>query len=132
MTIKDKLAEQMEIQDMHDGKGKTLAYGFFQGKIDSSMMFFHMAVEPGAYAGYHRHEGNEEILYIVSGKAENFQDGERCTLEPGDAILVKSGQAHAIKNIGDEDLVVLGFGVSPGARGAVSNLPRPEEISDWE
>ena len=73
---------------MHDGKGKTLAYAFFQGKIDSSMMFFDLVLEPGAYAGYHRHEGNEEILYIVSGKAENFQDGNRCILGPGDAILV--------------------------------------------
>jgi quercetin dioxygenase-like cupin family protein len=132
MTIKDKLGEQREIQDLHDGKGKALAYIFFQGKIGSSMGFFDLVLEPGAYAGYHRHEGNEEILYVVSGKAENYQDGERCTLEPGDAILVKSGQAHAVKNIGHEDLKILGFVAIPGGELAISNLPRPESLSDWE
>ena len=62
MTIKDSLGEKREIRNMHDGKGKTLAYAFFQGEMEPSMMFFDLVFEPGAYAGYHRHEGNEEVL----------------------------------------------------------------------
>ncbi|MBN2405763.1 MAG: cupin domain-containing protein [Coriobacteriia bacterium] len=133
MVIQDRLGEQVEMSDMHDGRGKTLVYSFFEGKISQSMKFFDIVVKPGTYVGYHRHQGNDEILYIVSGKAENFQDGNRYVLGAGDAILVKSGQAHAVRNTGDEDLEVLGFVAAPGGDiAAFQNLPLPDAIADWE
>lgn len=132
MTIKDTLGQRTQKLNMHDGRGETQVYGFFQGQVDSSMGFWDLVVKPGAYVGYHRHDGSAEILYVASGEAENFQKGERCTLRPGDAILVKSGQAHALRNIGDEDLRFLGFLAVPGGESAVSNLPLPEAISGWE
>ena len=90
-------------------------------------------LKPGTYVGYHRHKGNEEIIYVVSGKAENFQGGNRQVLEAGDAILTKSGETHAVRNVGAGDLRVLGFVAPPGDDiGAVENLPLPEAISDWD
>ena len=133
MTLKDRLVKREERQGMHDGKGSALGYRYFAEEGDPSIRFFDLVFRPGAYAGHHRHEGNEEILYIVSGKAENFQDGERCVLKPGEAILIKSGQSHAIKNVGDEDLRLMGFVAAPqGEGGSVKNLPLPAEISDWD
>ena len=114
MTILDRRGEYVEMPNMHGGKGMILAYSFFQGQMDPSMMFFELVVKPGAYAGHHRHQGNAEIIYVLSGTAENFQDGKSSILKPGDAILVKPGQAHVAKNIGDEDLVILGFVAAPG------------------
>jgi quercetin dioxygenase-like cupin family protein len=133
MATIDRLGERTEMPNMHDGNGMTLAYSFFDGDIDKSTMFFDLVVKPRTYVGYHRHTGNEEILYIVSGKAENFQHGSRQVLEAGDAILIKSGESHAIRNVGAEDLRVLGFVATPGdGIGAVENLPFPEAISDWD
>lgn len=131
---KDRVGERLEIPDMHDGKGMTLVYGFFQGELDpSSVSFFDILIKPGTYVGYHRHEGMMEILYILSGKAENFQNGKREVLEAGDAILIKSGESHAAKNIGDEDLHVLGFFAAPkDDMGTIVNLPLPEQVSDWD
>ena len=129
MTVKDRVGKYEVIEGMHDGRGEALAYRFFE-KSDPSILFFEIVLRPGAYGGYHRHKGNEEIVYVVSGKMENFQDGSRCILEAGDAILVKSGQAHAVRNVGDEDLKVLGS-IAPRKGLSVENLTLPDEISDW-
>jgi quercetin dioxygenase-like cupin family protein len=109
------------------------AYSYFDGKIDAPVMLLDLVIEPSDYVGYHQHDGNQEVLYVLSGTAEHFQDGERCLLEPGDAVLVKSGQAHAIRNPGDEDLryLVVFAAVSDAERGSVQNLPLPEALADW-
>ena len=129
MTIKDKVGKYEVIEGMDDGRGEALVYWFFE-KSPPSFHFLEALLRPGAYVGYHLHKGNEEIIYVVSGKAENYQDGGRCILEAGDAILTKSGQAHAVRNIGDEDLKVL-ISAAPREGVSVENLPLPDEISDW-
>jgi quercetin dioxygenase-like cupin family protein len=131
---KDRVGERIEMPDLHDGKGMTLIYSFFQGELDpSSAAFFDFILKPGTYVGYHRHEGNMEIHYILSGKAEYFQDGKREVLEAGDAMLVKSGESHAVRNIGDEDLHGLGFFVAPKDDiGIIVDLPLPKQVSDWD
>ena len=132
MTITDRAGKRQEFQGMHNGKGTILAHRYFVGEGDPSIWFLELVFKPGAYAGYHRHEGIEENVYIISGKAENFTDGDRCILGPGDALLTKSGQAHAIKNVGDEELTILAFGATPGVKGgSAENLPLPDELSDW-
>ena len=129
MTVKDRVVEYVVYKDGHGGRGEAPGYVFFK-ESDPSIHFFELVYRPGTYVGYHRHQGNEEIVYVVSGKMENFQDGNRCILEPGDAILVKSGQAHATRNVGDEDLKVLGC-YAPRKGSSSETLPLPEEISDW-
>ena len=131
MIIKDNVGKREIAYGAHDGRGESLWYRFF-AENDPSIGFFELVFKLGTYAGYHRHEGSEEILLVVSGKAENFQDGNRCILDPGDAILTKSGQAHAVRNAGDEDLKILGFFAPLEALASVENLPLPDEISDWE
>lgn len=131
MTIKDRAGKHEIAHGAHDGRGESLWYRFFE-ENDPSFGFFEAVFKQGAYAGYHRHEGSEEVLFVVSGKAENYQDGARCILDPGDAILTKSGQAHAIRNAGDTDLKVLGIFSPLSALASVENLPLPDEISDWK
>ena len=129
MAAIDRVRERVEMPNMHEGKGKTLAHIFFPEELGSSLWFFDLEVESGAYVGHHRHSDNVEIIYILSGKAENYQDGKRQILEAGDAILTKTGESHAVKNIGDEILHVLGF--IAGDIGAIDNLPLPELLADW-
>jgi len=135
MTILDRVGQQQEHEDILGGKGRSLTYVFFEGQTNPAMFFADIVTEPGAYAGYHRHERHDTILYVLSGMAEHYQDGERCALKPGDAVLVKSGHAHAIKNIGDEDLRIIEFGAVPAEEGLPrslgTRLPLPEELSDW-
>ena len=129
MTIKDRVGKHEVKEGMLNGRGETLVHKFFE-ETALSIGLHELVFRPGTYTGYHRHKGNEESLYRVSGKAENFQDGSRCILEPGDAMLVKSGQAHALRNAGDQDLKILGC-IAPLEGLSVETLPFPDEISDW-
>ena len=101
MIIRDRLGKGQEIRHTHGGRGITSFYRYFEGKIDPSTVFADIMGEVAAYVGHHRHKEAQEILYTVSGQAEVFQGGERCILEPGDALLMKSGQSHVIRSIGD-------------------------------
>ena len=130
--ITDKLGEELELLDVHGGKGMILAYPFFGGEIAQSMTFFSLAFEPGVYFGYHLHEKHEEVVYILSGTVEAFEEGERRNLVPGDAILLKPGKAHAFRAVGDEPVKVVGFVAMPAEEQPVATtMPLPSALSDW-
>lgn len=132
MVIRDRLGASLYEGPMHDGQGVALAYNFFKGRLDPSMVFFAITLKPGAYVGYHQHHGNDEIVYVASGKGEYFEDGERHALTSGDTMLLKSGHAHALRNMGDTDLELLGFvGAVGGDIGSVENLPLPAALVAW-
>lgn len=130
---KDRVGQQRELPNLAGGRGISLFYQFFEDQLEPGTMLGDIAIEPGAYAGHHRHEGHQSILYMLSGRAESYQGGERCILEPGDAMLSKPGQAHAIRNIGDVDLRLLEFNAAvAGKKRDHTLLPLPEAISDWK
>ncbi|MCQ2379147.1 MAG: cupin domain-containing protein, partial [Victivallaceae bacterium] len=64
---------------------------------------------PGDSIGFHRHDREEEIFFVVSGVAEADDDGVRRELHAGDTLLTGNGAGHAIKNIGNDDLVLAAF-----------------------
>ena len=136
MTLVDRLGDAEEIEGLLQGQGKCLLYVFFREENAPTMFFGHMAFEPGAYAGYHRHDAHDTILYLLAGTAEHYQEGERRILAPGDAVLIKVGHPHACRNIGDEDLRIVEFGavladeLPPGRIGVP--LPLPADIADWD
>lgn len=70
-------------------------------------MFARVTLKPGCSIGIHTHEREEEVYYILSGTATVNDNGNICTLRPGDAVLTGNGAFHAIENAGDEDLVLM-------------------------
>mgnify|MGYP003347204350 CR=1 FL=1 len=52
----------------------------------------------------HRHEGQEEVYYFVSGTGEMELDGDRFTVAPGDTVLIKDGVYHRVYNTGAVDM----------------------------
>lgn len=95
--------------------GNTFSVKTIVGDIDKCSANF-VEVEPGNYAyGYHYHEENEEVFYIINGKAVvKTEDGE-INLKEGDAVCFpanKSG-SHVISNASDsEKLVYIDFGTA--------------------
>ena len=71
-------------------------------------------VEPGAYAyGYHYHEVNEEVFYIIKGHAVVRTPEGEISLKEGDAIAFPASPegAHVIRNgSATEKLVYLDVG----------------------
>ncbi len=73
-------------------------------------------VAPGNYAyGYHYHENNEEIFYIISGEASVKTRNGDVKLKAGDAICFPANinGSHVISNPSKtEKLVYLDFGTA--------------------
>ena len=64
-------------------------------------------IPPGATPfPYHSHSAQWEFYHIMSGRGIARHQGGTTPVEPGDALLFKPGEAHAISNDGAEDLVL--------------------------
>ena len=75
-----------------------------------------VVVESGCYAyGYHYHEENEEIFYIISGEAEVKTEQGNIHLKEGDVIgfPANTNGTHVITNSSKtEKLIYLDFGTA--------------------
>lgn len=69
-------------------------------------LFSHITVEPGNEFGYHVHNGESEIYYVLAGKGEYNDNGNTVIIEKGDVTFTRSGEGHGVKSIGDEPLEV--------------------------
>ena len=56
---------------------------------------------------FHRHPAMEEIIYVVSGTAEQWVDRERRTLRAGDVAHIPRNLVHGTYNAGVDALVFL-------------------------
>lgn len=90
----------------HGGGGPTTGYNHFARARDLKMIFRKRALHPGSAIGYHAHR-DDEIYYVISGKGEYTLDGVKHDVGPGDALLVRDGSSHGLKQVGAEDLVIL-------------------------
>lgn len=56
---------------------------------------------------FHTHPNMDEVIYVISGRAEQWLEKEKRILSAGDGIYVPKGVVHATFNAGDEPLVFL-------------------------
>lgn len=89
----------------HEGLGKTTAYPFFEQAEGFDLIFRKRALHPGATIGGHVND-KDEIYYVLSGKGELTLQGKTREVGPGDAILTRKGDSHALKQQGSDDLVI--------------------------
>ncbi len=66
--------------------------------------FSHVTIEPGDAVDYHKHEGEYEIYYIVSGEGLYNDNGEEIPVSKGAVTYCENGRSHGIKNAGDMPL----------------------------
>jgi mannose-6-phosphate isomerase-like protein (cupin superfamily) len=90
----------------HAGGGQTTAYSFFKKAPGLTLVFRKRALKPGSAIGYHL-QSEDEIYYILSGRGSMTIDGKSFDVGPGDAILTRHGSSHGLKQVGNEDLVLM-------------------------
>ncbi|MCF7853672.1 MAG: cupin domain-containing protein [Candidatus Pacebacteria bacterium] len=66
-----------------------------------------LTLPPGATIGYHKHEDEEEVFYVVSGAGLVEEGDESRKVNAGDTILTGNGAGHAVEAVGDQPLVML-------------------------
>ena len=67
---------------------------------------------PGEIAGGHSHSDMTEVFFIQSGSGTIVIDQQSFAIDAGTTITVQPGEEHQLENTGDEDLVVLYFGLA--------------------
>lgn len=56
---------------------------------------------------FHRHPAMEEIIYVISGTAEQWVDRDKRTLRAGESAHIPQDVVHGTYNAGDDTLVFL-------------------------
>lgn len=84
--------------------------GADNGNVDMSVFLFNGG--PGNGPGPHRHP-YDEIQFIQQGRGLWNVDGEEFEAGAGDILVIKAGEVHSFRCIGDEPLVQLDVHLSP-------------------
>jgi len=82
---------------------------------------------PGApERGPHVHIGFEESIHVLSGHGITRTPSGEYPVNPGDTILIPSGEIHATRALGDEPIRLFCFFPVPDIR------PATREFASWE
>ena len=71
------------------------------------LMLVRVTMPRGKGHAFHRHPAMEEIIYVVSGRAEQWVDREARVLGPGEVAHIPADVVHGTYNAGEGDLVFL-------------------------
>ena len=103
MIIDFNNIKEQALQNFKGGNGELDTRNYVDDKC--KIMLSHH--KPGANSGYHKHEGNCEIVYIISGQGYFNYDGNTERVKAGDTHYCPINHSHAMYNDGTEDLVYL-------------------------
>lgn len=93
-----------------------------------SLLFAEVEFAPGGCHDFHYHPGQEEVLYVLEGRVEQWLDQERRVLEAGDGLFIAADVVHATFNIEEgSSRIIVAFAPSVGEEGYV-----PVEVGDQE
>jgi mannose-6-phosphate isomerase-like protein (cupin superfamily) len=90
----------------HNGGGQTVGYSFFDKTPGMKFVFRKRALKPGSGIGYHEQK-EDEVYYVLSGRGVMTLDDKPTEIGPGTAVLTRPGSSHGLKQVGNEDLVIL-------------------------
>ena len=93
----------------------------------ANLMFVRAHLLPGQAHPFNRHPGMEEILYVLSGTAEQWVEREKRVMRAGDSVYLPIGIVHGTYNTGAELLDFLAV-LSPSK----SRGPMTVEVGDRE
>ncbi len=92
-------------EEMRGGNGKVKIEHLWDEKNElkgKTRLMAKITLEPGCGIGFHNHDDEEEIFYIIKGTAQAEDNGETVILNAGDTILTGNGAGHSIKCISDK------------------------------
>jgi quercetin dioxygenase-like cupin family protein len=70
-----------------------------------------VAIEATFLAGkchdFHRHPGQEEVIYVIEGTIEQWIEQEKMVLTAGDSVVIPASAVHATFNDGEASARIL-------------------------
>lgn len=105
-------ADDVQVEELPWGPHEWLCR---PGLTDAEqLLLVRVRMPPGRGHAFHRHPALEEIIYVVSGFAEQWVDKASRLLGPGESAHIPRDVVHGTYNAGDETLVFLAI-LSPAA-----------------
>ena len=97
-------------EHMRDGDGTVKLTSFIAGDDElngKGRLFSRITLNPGCSIGYHIHDKDAELFYILTGTGTYSDNGEIVTVHPGDVTICETGHGHSIANKGNEVLELI-------------------------
>ena len=74
--------------------------------LNKIKMYTNITIKPNDSVGYHRHDGEEEIMLINKGEGTYCDDGVESLICQGDVAICFDGHSHSIQNKANENLEI--------------------------
>ena len=103
--------EEKVIPKMRGGEGEMITRMF----VNEDTKIMRGRLTPGSTIGLHTHEGDSEMIFILSGAGKVLCDGEYEPLSAGSVHYCPKGHAHSLINDGTENLEILAMIPTHGA-----------------
>ncbi len=94
-------------EHMRDGDGTVELKSLITSDeelCNKGRLFSHIRLKPGTSIGYHVHEDDSELFYILKGTAEYSDNGNIVNISAGDVAICPPGTGHGIANRTDEEV----------------------------
>lgn len=93
-------------KNMRGGDGKVSVLNFADEKelYGKGRLFAKLTLKPGCGIGYHVHEKDSEIFYVLKGRALYSDGGDEREVGEGDVLITPAGCGHAVSNRSDGDV----------------------------
>ena len=105
--IRKAANQKVEHKCIRNGIGETEMH-LISESVDElygkGRLFNRMIIQPGNSIGEHKHEGDNEIFYFLSGTGTYNDNGTIVEVGPGDVTVCNDGELHGLKNTGDVPL----------------------------
>ena len=90
-------------ENMRGGEGIVELTSFVtpEDLNNKGRLFAKITLKPGCSIGYHVHEADAEIFYMLTGTAEYSDNGDIKTVAAGDVMICPTGTGHSICNKSD-------------------------------
>lgn len=94
--------------NMRGGDGEVLNQCVVpQEMLINARLFSKLSLKHGCSIGPHKHEGEVEYYYILSGTGIVTEDDGERAVRKGDVVITGWGASHAIRNDGEDPLELL-------------------------
>lgn len=94
------------IEKRFGGKGHLISDSILSAEKMSGgcRMCSEITLEKNCSLGIHKHEGESETYFILTGTGLYYDNGESYEVNAGDVLFCDDGESHALENTGDCDL----------------------------
>ena len=94
-------------ENIRGGEGTGIAVSLIAGPEElnnKGRLFNRMTLNPGSSIGYHVHENDAELFYILSGTGVYSDNGTDVEVKSGDVAICETGHGHSFTNTGADAL----------------------------